>query len=77
MLIFTRRVGETFVIGDDIVITICSIRNSQARIGIKAPKNVTVHRKEVYDRIRNENEAAAGHEAEAVEHTRCVKEGTG
>jgi carbon storage regulator len=60
MLILTRRVGETFVIGDDIVVTVCSIRNSQARIGIEAPKHVTIHRKEVYDRINRENESSAG-----------------
>ena len=59
MLILTRRVGETFMIGDDIVVTICSIRNSQTRIGIEAPKNVTIHRKEVYDRIHKEHEVAA------------------
>lgn len=57
MLILTRRVGETFVIGDDITITICSIRNSQARIGIEAPRDVSIHRKEVYDRIAEENQA--------------------
>jgi carbon storage regulator len=56
MLILTRRVGETFVIGDDITITICSIRNSQARIGIQAPRDVSIHRKEVYDRIHQEHQ---------------------
>jgi carbon storage regulator len=56
MLILTRRVGETFMIGDDITITICSIRNSQARIGIQAPKDISIHRKEVYDRINQENQ---------------------
>jgi carbon storage regulator len=54
MLILTRRVGETFMIGDDITITICSIRNSQARIGIQAPRDVSIHRKEVYERIHQE-----------------------
>lgn len=56
MLILTRRVGETFVIGDDITITICSIRNSQARIGIQAPRDVSIHRKEVYERINLEQQ---------------------
>lgn len=55
MLILTRRVGETFVIGDDITITICSIRNSQARIGIEAPRDVSIHRKEIYDKIHEES----------------------
>jgi len=57
MLILTRRVGETLVIGDDIIITVCSVRNSQARIGIQAPQHVTVHRKEVYERIQKESPA--------------------
>ncbi len=59
MLILTRRVGETFMIGDDITITICSIRNSQARVGIQAPKDVSIHRKEVYDRIHQEGQDKA------------------
>lgn len=58
MLILTRRVGETLMIGDDIVITVCSVRNSQARIGIQAPQHVTVHRKEGYERIQKESDAA-------------------
>lgn len=64
MLILTRRVGETLVIGDDIIITVCSVRNSQARIGIQAPQHVTVHRKEVYERIQKEGpaEGAAIHD---------------
>jgi len=57
MLILTRRVGETLVIGDDITITVCSVRNSQARIGIQAPQHITVHRKEVYERIQQEGSA--------------------
>lgn len=54
MLILTRRVGETLMIGDNITITVCSVRNSQARIGIEAPQNVIVHRKEIYERIQKE-----------------------
>lgn len=77
MLILTRRVGETFLIGDDIVITVCSIRNSQARIGIEAPKHVTIHRKEVYDRIHKENEVTAGKLREAAELTVFAKESVG
>jgi carbon storage regulator len=55
MLILTRRVGETFIIGDDIKITVCSVRNGQVRIGIEAPKHVSIHRKEVYERIQRED----------------------
>lgn len=54
MLILTRRVGETLVVGDDITVTIVGVRASQVRIGINAPKDVTVHRKEIYERIRRE-----------------------
>ncbi len=54
MLILTRRVGETFIIGDDIKITVCSVRNGQVRIGIEAPKDISIHRKEVYERIQRE-----------------------
>jgi carbon storage regulator len=57
MLILTRRVGETFIIGDDIKITVCSVRNGQVRIGIEAPKDVSIHRKEVYERIQREEPA--------------------
>lgn len=57
MLILTRKVGETFIIGDDIRITVCSVRNGQVRIGIEAPKDVSIHRKEVYERIQREEPA--------------------
>jgi carbon storage regulator len=58
MLILTRRVGETLVVGDDITVTIVGVRASQVRIGINAPKDVTVHRKEIYERIRGEQRPA-------------------
>ncbi len=54
MLILTRRVGESLVIGDDINITVLAIRGNQVRIGINAPKDVSVHREEIYERIQNE-----------------------
>jgi carbon storage regulator len=77
MLILTRRVGETFVIGDNITVTICSIRNNQARIGIEAPKNVTIHRKEVYDRIHKEGGAPAAGNRAMAEVTVFAKESVG
>lgn len=54
MLILTRRVGESLMIGDDINVTVLGIRGNQVRIGVNAPKNVAVHREEIYERIKHE-----------------------
>lgn len=56
MLILTRRVGETLNIGDDIQVTILSVKGNQVRIGIEAPIDVSVHREEIYFRIKEELE---------------------
>ncbi|ACA30776.1 carbon storage regulator CsrA [Histophilus somni] len=53
MLILTRKVGESLLIGDDISITILNIRGNQVKIGVEAPKEVSVHREEIYHRIRD------------------------
>ncbi len=54
MLILTRRVGESLIIGDDVVVNVLGVKGNQVRIGVDAPKDVTVHREEIYDRIQAE-----------------------
>ena len=56
MLILTRRVGETLMIGDDVTVTVLGVKGNQVRIGVNAPKDVAVHREEIYERIRKEND---------------------
>ena len=58
MLILTRRVGETVVIGNDVDVTVLGVKGNQVRLGIKAPHEVSVHREEVYNRIKEEPAAA-------------------
>lgn len=56
MLILTRKVGESLLIGDDISLTILNVRGNQVKIGIKAPKDISVHREEIYQRINQHAE---------------------
>ena len=58
MLVLTRRIQETLIIGDDIKITVLGVKGNQVRFGIDAPKEVSVHREEVYNRIQKEKEDA-------------------
>lgn len=56
MLILTRRVGESLIIGDDVVVNVLGTKGNQVRIGVEAPKDVSVHREEIYDRIQAEKD---------------------
>ncbi|OMF61480.1 carbon storage regulator [Paenibacillus sp. FSL R5-0490] len=67
MLVLTRRLKESIMIGDDIEISILSIEGDQVKLGISAPKNVDIHRKEIYLSIQQENSSATQTEASAIE----------
>jgi len=54
MLILTRRIGETLMVGDDVAITVLGVKGNQIRLGVDAPKDVSVHREEIYQRIQRE-----------------------
>lgn len=54
MLILTRRVGESLMIGDEVTVTVLGVKGNQVRIGVNAPKDVSVHREEIYERIKRE-----------------------
>lgn len=56
MLILTRRVGETLMIGDNVSVTVLRVKGNQVRLGVNAPRDISVHREEIYDRILNEQD---------------------
>lgn len=73
MLILTRRISESVIIGDDVKITVLGVKGSQVRLGIDAPKSVSVHREEIYDRIQGEKSGGA-HEELSGEEDQSAKE---
>ena len=58
MLILTRRVGETLMIGDEVTVTVLGVKGNQVRLGVNAPRTVAVHREEIYERIRREQDGS-------------------
>ena len=60
MLILTRRVGETLMIGNEVTVTVLGVKGNQVRIGVNAPKDVAVHREEIYERIKREEDNDPG-----------------
>ncbi len=59
MLILTRRVGETLMIGESVTVTVLAVKGNQVRVGITAPKDVAVHREEIFQKIRHDDDAGA------------------
>jgi carbon storage regulator len=70
VLILTRRVGESIIVGDDVTVTVFEVRGDAVRIGIDAPRSVQVHRQEVYDELRRANEQAVSPSDAAIDSLR-------
>lgn len=69
MLVLTRKLHQSIVIGDQIEVVVLEVRGEQVRLGIKAPKDVTVHRKEIYEQIQEENKSSANVRLEDIPET--------
>ncbi len=70
MLVLTRKVGEAIVIGNDVVVTVLEVRGGQIRIGIDAPRSLSVHRAEIYQQVTAENQRAVANVGESTEAIR-------
>ena len=66
MLILTRRVGETIMIGDSVTVTVLGVKGNQVRVGVNAPKDVAVHREEIYERIKREQQGESQGESQTA-----------
>jgi carbon storage regulator len=69
MLILTRRVGETVMIGNEVTVTVLGVKGNQVRVGVNAPKDVAVHREEIYERIKREVDGEPRQDQPAVKFT--------
>jgi carbon storage regulator len=77
MLILTRRVGETVMIGNDVTVTVLGVKGNQVRVGVNAPRDVAVHREEIFERIKREEQDGSGAETASTTTTTTRKAARG